>query len=57
MQNPADGNRTRLLCYHSPVQHGAKGGRFITFEGLDGCGKSTHQERLANVLREQGWTC
>jgi dTMP kinase len=36
------------------VQHGTKGGRFITFEGLDGCGKSTHLERLADVLRKQG---
>ena len=29
-------------------------GRFITFEGLDGCGKTTQLERLAAVLRAEG---
>jgi dTMP kinase len=29
-------------------------GRFITIEGLDGCGKSTQLERLAKVLRKEG---
>jgi dTMP kinase len=29
-------------------------GKFITIEGLDGCGKSTQLEKLAGVLRLQG---
>ena len=29
-------------------------GKFITFEGLDGCGKTTQLEKLASVLRAEG---
>jgi len=29
-------------------------GRFVTFEGLDGCGKTTQLEKVAAVLRAEG---
>jgi dTMP kinase len=41
-------------CYDSAVATQVKRGRFITIEGLDGCGKSTQLARLADSLRAVG---
>jgi dTMP kinase len=44
------GNQAAAIIPLVPV----KRGKFITIEGLDGCGKSTQLERLAGVLRGRG---
>ena len=53
-------NRNRVAghnqdgCYDARVPVKKTRGKFITIEGLDGCGKSTQLGKLASVLREDG---
>jgi dTMP kinase len=54
MHRPSKNLRGFRFAIIATVRHTAKDGRFLTFEGLDGCGKSTHVERLAAVLRAEG---
>src|SRR5947207_4954052 len=53
---PTRSEAITLFCYDACVAPHSHRGKFITIEGLDGCGKSTQLEKLAKVLRADGFS-